>query len=52
MEVFTMPHRFQLDSSHSSRFRWIPEELKMAERPAIIAIPEVTYSGGIRPFWN
>jgi len=51
-EVFTMPHRFLPDSGHSSGFWWIPEELKMAEKPANIAIPGVTYSGGIRPFWN
>ena len=30
-EVFTMPHRFLLDSSHSSGIWWNPEELKMAE---------------------
>src|SRR5205807_3090958 len=45
-----MPHRFLPDSGHSSRFWWFPEELKMAERPANIAIPGVTYSRGIRPF--
>jgi len=47
-----MPHRFLPDSGHSSRIWWNPEELKMAEGPANIAIPGVTYSRGIRPFWN
>jgi len=41
-----MPHRFLPESGHSSGFRWNLEEFKMAERPAKITIPGVTYSGG------
>jgi len=51
-EVFIMPHRFLPESGHSSGFWWNLEEFKMAERPAKITIPGVTYSGGIRPFQN
>jgi len=41
-EVFIM-----LESGHSSGFQWNPEELKMAEGPANIAIPGSVYSSGI-----
>jgi len=51
-EVFIMPHRFLPESSHSSGFQWNLEEFEMAERPAKITIPGVTYSRGIRPFRN
>jgi len=51
-EVFIMPHRFLLESGHSSGFQWNPEELKMAEGPANIAIPGSVYSSGIQAFWN
>jgi len=47
-----MPHRFLLESGHSSGFQWNPEELKMAEGPANIAIPGSVYSSGIRAFRN
>ena len=46
-EVFIM-----LESGHSSGFQWNPEELKMAEGPANIAIPGSVYSSGIRAFRN
>ncbi len=49
-EVFTLPHIFLPDSGHSSGIWWNPEELKMAQRTAKIAIPEIAYSSGILPF--
>jgi len=51
-EVLVMPLRFLPDSSHSCGFRWIPEELILAETSAKITILGVTNSGGMHSFRN
>ena len=46
-EVLSVPHRFMLDSGDSGGIRCIPEEWKLAEGSANIAIPVDSRSGGI-----
>jgi hypothetical protein len=47
-----VPHRFLPDSGDSGGIRCIPEEWKLAEGSANIAIPVVSHSGGILAFRN
>jgi hypothetical protein len=42
-EDLVMPYRFLPDSGHSCGFRWIPEELNLAETPS-----QNYYSGGYK----
>ena len=51
-EVLSVPHRFLPDSRDSGGIRCIPEECKLAEGSANIAIPVVSHSGGILAFRN
>jgi len=51
-EVLSVPHRFLPDSGDSGGIRCIPEEYKLAEGSANIAIPVVSRSGGIQVFRN
>ena len=52
VEVLSVPHRFLPDSGDSGRIRCIPEEWKLAEGSANIAIPVVSHSSGILTFRN
>jgi len=47
-----VPHRFLPDSGDSGGIWCIPEEYKLAEGSANIAIPVVSRSGGIQAFRN
>jgi len=51
-EALSVPHRFLPDSGDSGGIRCIPEEWKLAEGSANIAIPVVSHSGGILAFQN
>ena len=51
-EVLSVPHRFLPDSGDSGGIWCIPEEWKLAEGSANIAIPVDSRSGGILAFRN